>query len=82
MELVLKHFRSSTMVSTQLNIALAWCQRMSGISKPLLEYPSIQLPHLETSFSQVYEPTSPPPTQPLFWKTPMLCPSNGSETSI
>lgn len=50
MELVLKHFRSSTMVSTQLNIALAWCQRMSGISKPILEYPSIQLPHLETSF--------------------------------
>jgi hypothetical protein len=49
MELVLKHFRSSTMVSTQLNIALAWCQRMSGISKPILEYPSIHLPHLETS---------------------------------
>ena len=50
MELVLKHFRSSTMVTTQLHIALAWCQRMSGISKPILEFPSITLPHLETSF--------------------------------
>jgi hypothetical protein len=50
MELVLKHCRSSTMVSTQLHIALAWCQRMSGISKPILEFPSINLPHLETSF--------------------------------
>jgi hypothetical protein len=49
-ELVLKHFRANTMVTTQLHIALAWCQRMSGISHPILEAPSILLPHLETSF--------------------------------
>jgi hypothetical protein len=37
------------MVTTQLHIALAWCQRVSGISHPILEAPSILLPHLETS---------------------------------
>jgi hypothetical protein len=50
MELVLKHFWSSTMVTTQLHIALSWCLRMSGISKPIVEFPSITLPQLETSF--------------------------------
>jgi hypothetical protein len=49
-ELVLKHSRANTMVTTQLHITLAWCQRMSGISHPILEAPSILLPHLETSF--------------------------------
>jgi hypothetical protein len=49
-ELVLTHFRANTMVTTQLHIALAWCQRMSGISHPILEAPSILLPRLETSF--------------------------------
>jgi hypothetical protein len=50
MELVLKHLRSSTMVTTQLHIALAWCQRHAGISNPLLEFPATPLPPLETSF--------------------------------
>ena len=49
-ELVLKHFRSTTLVNTQLNIALAWCQRVCGISQPILEFPGIALPHLETAF--------------------------------
>jgi hypothetical protein len=39
-ELALIHFRANTMVTTQLHIALAWCQRMSGISHPILEAPS------------------------------------------
>jgi hypothetical protein len=46
MELVLKDVRASTMVTTQLRIALAWYRRMSGISHPILEAPSILLPHL------------------------------------
>jgi hypothetical protein len=50
MELVLKHLRSSTMVTTQLHIALAWSQRLSGTSQPILEFPAIALPRLETSF--------------------------------
>jgi hypothetical protein len=49
-ELVLKHFRSTSMVNTQLHIALAWCQRMSGIFSHILEVPSITLPRLETTF--------------------------------
>jgi hypothetical protein len=49
-ELVLTHFRANTMVTTQLHIAVAWCQRMSGISHPILDAPSILLPQLETSF--------------------------------
>jgi hypothetical protein len=49
-ELVLKNFRSTTMVNTQLHIALAWCQRVSGISQPILEFPGIALPHLDTTF--------------------------------
>jgi hypothetical protein len=53
MELVLKHSRSSTIVTTQIHIALAWCQRHAGISNPRLEFPATTLPHLETSFSQV-----------------------------
>jgi hypothetical protein len=39
-----------TMVTTQLHIALAWCQRHAGISTPILEFPATTLPHLETSF--------------------------------
>jgi hypothetical protein len=50
MELVLKHLRCPTMVNTQLHIALAWCQRMCGTSTPILEFPTIELPHLETTF--------------------------------
>jgi hypothetical protein len=49
-ELVLKHSRANTIVTTQLHIALVWCQSMSGISHPILEVPSILLPHLETPF--------------------------------
>jgi hypothetical protein len=48
---VLKHSRSSTMVATQLHIALARCQRHVGISTPILEFTATTLPHLETSFS-------------------------------
>jgi hypothetical protein len=50
MELVLKHSRSSTMVTTQLHIALAWRQRYAGISTPILEFPAKTLPHLVSSF--------------------------------
>lgn len=49
-ELVLKHFCSTTLVNSQLHIALAWCQRVCGISQPILEFPGIALPHLETPF--------------------------------
>jgi hypothetical protein len=38
------------MVTAQLLIALAWCQRHAGISTPLLEFPATTLPHLEKSF--------------------------------
>jgi hypothetical protein len=37
------------MVTTQLHIALAWCQRISGVFHPIPEAPSILIPHLETS---------------------------------
>jgi ribonuclease HI len=50
MELVLKHLRSNTLVTTQVHIALAWCQRLCGTSLPILEFPSRDLPHLETTF--------------------------------
>jgi hypothetical protein len=50
MELVLKHSRSSSTVTTQLHTALAWCPRHTGISNPILEFPATTLPHLETSF--------------------------------
>jgi hypothetical protein len=50
MELMLKNSRSSTLVTTQLHIALAWYQRHAGISTPILDLPATTLPHLETSF--------------------------------
>jgi hypothetical protein len=46
----IERFRLNTMITTQLHISLAWCQRMSRISNPIVEIPFIALPHQETTF--------------------------------
>ncbi|KAG7350797.1 hypothetical protein IV203_010157 [Nitzschia inconspicua] len=49
-ELILKHLRTPSGVDDHLRIALAWTQRLSGISYSILENPDDPLPHLETVF--------------------------------
>jgi hypothetical protein len=81
-KLVLKHFRANTMVTTQLHIALAWCQRMSGVFHPIPEAPSILLPHLETSFFPSLLAYFPTLNRPSFWKRPTFLLSNGQGNFI
>jgi hypothetical protein len=45
--LFLKHWRTTTMISMTLRVALSWSQWQSGISKPILQNTRINLPHLE-----------------------------------
>jgi len=46
--LFLKHWRTDTMVSRVLRIALAWSQWQSGLSKSILQDTRTKLPHLES----------------------------------
>ncbi|KAI2503136.1 hypothetical protein MHU86_11327 [Fragilaria crotonensis] len=46
--LFLRHSRSNQVTGTLLRIALSWFQVQVGISQPLLEYPTTELPHLES----------------------------------
>ena len=46
--LFLKHWRTDTMVSRVLRIALAWSQWQSGLSKSILQDTLTKLPHLES----------------------------------
>jgi hypothetical protein len=45
--LFIKHWRTDTMISITLRVALSWSQWQSGISKPILHNTRIKLPHLE-----------------------------------
>jgi hypothetical protein len=45
--LFLKHWRTATMISDTLQVALSWSQWQAGISKPILQNTRIHLPHLE-----------------------------------
>jgi hypothetical protein len=80
MELILKHLWSSTMVTTQLHIALAWCQRMYGISKLIFEFPSIKLTHLETSFSLSLRAYLSSTSSALILEKPHVTASKGLDT--
>ena len=44
---VLKHLRSQSHINAVLQSTLAWAQLVAGVHQPILEYPSIRLPHLE-----------------------------------
>lgn len=46
--LFLKHWRTNTIISQVLRIALAWCQWQSGISKCILQDTRTNLPHLSS----------------------------------
>jgi hypothetical protein len=48
----LKHWRTSTYVSSLLKCCLAWAQLNAGISEPIMLIPSLSLPHLESVFLQ------------------------------
>jgi len=43
----LKHWRTKTILSSALRIALSWSQWQAGISRAILGYPRITVPHLE-----------------------------------
>jgi hypothetical protein len=45
--LFIKHWRTHTIVSRTLRIALAWSQKQTGFSLPILQYPQSAAPHLE-----------------------------------
>ena len=45
--LFIKHWRTNTIISQMLRMALAWSQWDAGISEPILQAPHIPLPHLE-----------------------------------
>jgi hypothetical protein len=44
---VLKHLRTNSNISCVLKSTLAWAQLVAGVREPILEYPSLRLPHLE-----------------------------------
>ena len=46
----LKHYRSNTMVSNTLKVALSWAQANCGVSFPILEFPKKSIPHLEGKY--------------------------------
>ena len=45
--LFIKHWRTNTVISQMLRMTLAWAQWNAGISEPILNAPTIPLPHLE-----------------------------------
>ena len=45
--LFLKHWRTDTIISKMLRMAMAWAQWNAGTSSPILQSPTISLPHLE-----------------------------------
>jgi hypothetical protein len=42
----LKHWRSNSKVSNLLRIMMSWTQKYSGMGSPILQHPSLVLPHL------------------------------------
>jgi hypothetical protein len=48
--LLLKHIRTNTALSTLLRIGLEWFQLHSGISRPILECPDLEIPYLEVGW--------------------------------
>ena len=45
--LFIKHWRTTTIISDMLRMALAWAQWNAGTEKPILRFPQLFVPYLE-----------------------------------
>jgi hypothetical protein len=47
LSLFIKHWRTPTIISKMLRMTLAWAQWNAGISQPILQFPTMDIPYLE-----------------------------------
>jgi hypothetical protein len=52
--LFIKHWRTNTIISKMLCIALLWVQWNAGTSKPILQHPEIDIPYLEARWTKSF----------------------------